>query len=211
MKIHQTSSKISDNRWKWSISLQASQEELDSVEKVIYHLHPTFPNPVVERTNRSDNFELKSSGWGTFVVRIEVHFKDKHTEELRHRLVFKRDKPKLFLSHSASEDDALLVTIKEEADRLGWEVSTANDISPGEDWEYGINQQIDNSELFVLLSGETPSRFAMHEFQTAKQLGKPTLVMDSHDHYGLNDIQKVTNSDELVNAFKAINFELKGL
>lgn len=211
MEILQTSTRVSDDRWKWSLSLQASDEELDSIEKVIYNLHPTFPNPIIEKTNRGENFAIHTSGWGTFVVRVEVHYKDKRIEELRHRLVFKRDKPKVFLSYSSTQEPELLGRITAEADRLGWEISTANDLAPGDDLVYGINQQIEEAQLFVLLGGETPSRWVMDEYQTAKQLGKKALVLDTSNHYSIGDNQKLTSSDELVNAFKAFNFELKGV
>ena len=212
MKIHQTSKKVSDNRWKWVITLDASNDKLNTIEKVTYHLHPTFKKPVVEKKNRSENFKIEASGWGTFVVRIEIQYKDNHVEELRHRLAFSHDKPKVFLSQSSTQtEDALLKSIKKEADQLGWDVATADDISPGEDWESAINQQIDESQLVVFIAGETQSRLSMDVFETAKQLGKKALVMDSNDLYGIKDHQKVTNDDDLLNAFKAYDIELKGL
>jgi flagellar basal body-associated protein FliL len=49
---------------------------LDRVSKVIYHLHPTFRNPVREITTRDNNFEMTTFGYGQFELRAEVHLKD---------------------------------------------------------------------------------------------------------------------------------------
>jgi len=212
MDIHQTSKKISENRWKWAISLKGKKEELDSIEKVIYHLHPTFKKPVVEKTNRSRNFKIEASGWGTFVVRIEIVYKNGEIDERRHRLVFHQDKPKVFISSLSNQDETDLVEqIKEEADQLGWEVTSSDDVDPGEDLELEVSKKIDESQLFVMISGNSPSRWALNEFETAKQLGKKTLIYDKKDFYGLDDNNKVKNSDDLLNAIKAYNFEIKGL
>lgn len=211
MKIHQTSSRVSENRWKWSISLEASPEKLDTVDKVIYHLHPTFPKPTVERTNRSENFEFTAHGWGTFVVQIEIHYKDGRVDKMRHRLVFARGKPKVFISFAEPETDPEIIqAVKNEAVHLGWDVSSTEEISPGDDWASSLNKQIDESQLFVLIGGETPSRGVMEEVETAQQLGKSILAYDTSDIYGMQDRQKALDGDGLVNAFKAYNFEMKG-
>ena len=98
MRIEQTSEQVGETRWKWAIWLEGSDAELDAVQKVVYHLHPTFANPVVERSQRAANFRLDSSGWGTFVVKLEVHKKDGATEYMRHRLRFSRTEALLELA-----------------------------------------------------------------------------------------------------------------
>lgn len=212
MKVKQTSKKMTDNRWKWSISLDATPEKLDTVKKVVYHLHPTFPNPVVEKTNRKANFKLSTSGWGTFVVRVEIHYKDGRVEELRHRLTFKHDTPKVFLSYPSSESDSDVVRdVKNKAKDLGWEISTADTLSPNDDLESVLNAQIDEAQLFVLVGGDTPSRFAMNEMKVAEQLGKKTIILDKSNIYQTTGSETVKNSEELLNAFKGYNFKLKGL
>ena len=55
---------------------------LDSVEKIVYHLHPTFPNPDREINTRHNNFQLSTSAWGQFNLRADVYFKD-ITRQLR--------------------------------------------------------------------------------------------------------------------------------
>lgn len=49
---------------------------LRRVERVVYHLHPTFRSPDVEVTRRARGFELPISVWGEFMVRASVFVKD---------------------------------------------------------------------------------------------------------------------------------------
>ncbi len=212
MDIHQTSSKISDKRWKWAISLQGAKEELDRVAKVIYHLHPTFTQPVVETSNREDNFEFSTSGWGTFVVRIEIHYSNGEIEELRHRLVFEHEKPKVFVSYPTSESDSEVVrALIEQARNLGWDVTSADLIDPSADWNSALNKQMDDAQLFVMIGGKTPSRAIMEEIATARQLGKEALILDNENLYDLEDEKHVADGNELIDAFKAVNFKTKGV
>ncbi|MFW2440178.1 MAG: pYEATS domain-containing protein [Arenicellales bacterium] len=58
---------------------------MDCVE---YTLHPTFPGTVRKLCDSTNGFELSSSGWGTFNVKIKVMFKDGRTKKLNHMLIF---------------------------------------------------------------------------------------------------------------------------
>ncbi len=49
---------------------------LERVDKVIYHLHPSFPDPDREITDRANSFELTTYGWGQFNLSADVHFTD---------------------------------------------------------------------------------------------------------------------------------------
>jgi hypothetical protein len=50
-----------------------SETLLDNVKKVVYHLHPTFPNPDREITDRKRRFELKTRAWGEFNLSADVY------------------------------------------------------------------------------------------------------------------------------------------
>ncbi|MBS1811640.1 MAG: hypothetical protein JST84_25995 [Acidobacteria bacterium] len=50
---------------------------LDEVEKVIYHLHPTFRNPNRESVDRQSNFEIQTAAWGEFNMTADIYFKGK--------------------------------------------------------------------------------------------------------------------------------------
>ncbi|MFJ9448456.1 pYEATS domain-containing protein [Kitasatospora sp. NPDC101235] len=47
--------------------------ELDRVTKVVYHLHPTFPDPDRAVTDRSSNFALVVRAWGEFNLTADVY------------------------------------------------------------------------------------------------------------------------------------------
>jgi hypothetical protein len=51
-------------------------ELLDKVARVVYHLHPTFPNPEREISTSNNHFELKTYGWGQFNLTADVYFKE---------------------------------------------------------------------------------------------------------------------------------------
>ena len=86
LKIRQDQQYVSDDWWKWSIWVDGPQPDLDEIEKVVYLLHSTFPNPVRTVTDRDSNFRLEAAGWGTFTIRAKVHFKGGRTESLAHEL-----------------------------------------------------------------------------------------------------------------------------
>lgn len=53
-----------------------SENLLNDVEKVVYHLHPTFPNPDIETNNRKQRFELNTRAWGEFNLSADVYIKN---------------------------------------------------------------------------------------------------------------------------------------
>lgn len=60
--------------------------------QVVFKLHETFRDPVVEVTTAP--FELKRFGWGTFMVKVVIHLQDGRQVETSHMLCF--DKPETF-------------------------------------------------------------------------------------------------------------------
>ena len=73
--------------WEWWVQLDGRDAELDQVEKVVYTLHRTFPNPVRTVTNRTDAFMLRTAGWGVFRIYATVYRKDGTPLKLYHDLV----------------------------------------------------------------------------------------------------------------------------
>jgi hypothetical protein len=55
------------------VFLEGDGRDLDRVTKVVYHLHPTFYDPVRTVTDRAASFELRTSAWGMFNLRAHVH------------------------------------------------------------------------------------------------------------------------------------------
>lgn len=52
-----------------------SQDILNEVERVVYHLHPSFPNPDRKVTDRKSSFKLVARAWGEFNLSADVYFK----------------------------------------------------------------------------------------------------------------------------------------
>jgi hypothetical protein len=80
------------NPWEWSIYLSGSPQEINGIHCVTYHLHPTFPHP--NRQVCDDNFDpqhafvLSTNGWGTFVIKVDILFKDGTVLYGQHALSF---------------------------------------------------------------------------------------------------------------------------
>lgn len=53
-----------------------SQELLAKVDRVVYHLHPTFPEPEREVKDARTQFALSLRAWGEFNLVAEVYFKE---------------------------------------------------------------------------------------------------------------------------------------
>ena len=75
-----------DDYWDWWVWIEGSAQELDSIERVIYILHPTFPSPVREVKDRASKFRLETPGWGVFLIRATVKHKDGRETSLQHYL-----------------------------------------------------------------------------------------------------------------------------
>jgi transcription initiation factor IIF auxiliary subunit len=86
MEIRQSESYSGDDWWQWSVWLDGTTEELDAVEYVDWHLHPTFPQPVRRVTDRSSKFRLETGGWGAFRVSAVATLKSGESVRLRHAL-----------------------------------------------------------------------------------------------------------------------------
>jgi transcription initiation factor IIF auxiliary subunit len=85
-RIEQDSSYEGGDFWRWAVWLSGPVEELDEVDHVVYTLHPTFPTPVRHVKDRSTNFRLESSGWGTFTIHVKVVTKAGGEQHLEHEL-----------------------------------------------------------------------------------------------------------------------------
>jgi transcription initiation factor IIF auxiliary subunit len=59
-----------------TVWLNGPQETLSDIDKVTYHLHPTFQPQVVTRYSAEDRFSLSLTAWGQFTLGAEVLFKN---------------------------------------------------------------------------------------------------------------------------------------
>ena len=76
--------------WDWWLWIEANEEDLDKIRDVTYYLHSTFKEPIRSITDRSTNYKLTTSGWGTFVIKIEINLKSGVIVKLEHQLKFDR-------------------------------------------------------------------------------------------------------------------------
>jgi hypothetical protein len=81
-----TSKYIGRGTYECILHLEADQDILDSIEYVTYLLHPTFKNPIEERHDPRNKFELVLTVWGEFRIQIKMNYKDGHIELLSHWL-----------------------------------------------------------------------------------------------------------------------------
>lgn len=59
--------------YRLRIALNADEPEiLDKVEKVTYHLHPTFRDPDRTATDRQSSFAIGTAAWGEFNMTAEI-------------------------------------------------------------------------------------------------------------------------------------------
>lgn len=73
--------------WEWGAFLSdEGSGELSNVEFVEYVLHETFPEPIRRIDKPDDGFRLDAQGWGTFVLKAFVHFKDGKKTKLKHEI-----------------------------------------------------------------------------------------------------------------------------
>ena len=87
LSIQQSQRYLGGDRWEWSVCLQGTPEELNSVDYVLYILHSTFHNPVRRISDRATNFRLATTGWGTFTIHAKAVHRDGHETPLHHDLV----------------------------------------------------------------------------------------------------------------------------
>jgi YEATS family len=83
---------IGNGRWNWTIFVRGSPQEISKIRCVVYHLHPTFPDPDRQvcdvGPDPAQAFAFSSNGWGTFTVGIDLIGKDGSVTRLSYPLRF---------------------------------------------------------------------------------------------------------------------------
>lgn len=90
IRANNTSAQLSQDRWAWTVFIDAPQNVLDQVNCVVYQLHPTFRPSVVQVCERGAGqaFAFRGQGWGSFNIQIRVLMKDRRQYDLSHALRF---------------------------------------------------------------------------------------------------------------------------
>ena len=78
---------LSEQQFQWSVFIETEPTQFrKEIKKVIYHLHPTFPNKDVVKINESEGFVLNAQGWGEFIVTVELVLYDDRRLIIEHYL-----------------------------------------------------------------------------------------------------------------------------
>jgi len=91
IRIQQDQKYHGDDWWSWSIWIEGDDDELDRIEKVVYQLHRSFPDPVRTVTQRKSKFKLSAEGWGVFTIYARVQTHDGSACKLSHELELRYD------------------------------------------------------------------------------------------------------------------------
>ena len=84
----------SPEHYHLGVWVEASDQELDLVERVEYTLHPSFKRPVRSSANRSNKFSITFWTWGMFMIDVVLYLHDGTTRQIQY-----------YLSYDLPEDD----------------------------------------------------------------------------------------------------------
>jgi hypothetical protein len=175
MKILQESGLVREGWWRWSIWLDAG--ELEGIDHVQYTLHPTFHPRFVKVGDPRSGFRLTSESSAPFAVGLRVQRTDGRVAYAHHTLTFTETKKRrVLICHSSDLDDPRITEAAVIAERLGWDVAGASLVSSsGAAAPADIETMLAESVGVIVVEGPTPSRWLLHELQTARSLGKPIV------------------------------------
>ena len=218
--IRQSSEYVTNNRWHWETWIDASDSELNQITDVIWYLHETFPQPVIKKTTRNNNFRLSQTGWGIFLLHADINLKNSETIDLSHQLSFENaenknapmrsipTKPsinkqkKIFLSYGA-EDSELALKVQKNLLGFGYQVQDINNCKLGMPLKLAQQKLMRESDIILgLVTSEVTSPYVLDDLNRAKQSNKPTIALVSKDikplglDSGLNQISLSMEADD---------------
>lgn len=194
LRLAQETKWVRTDWWKWSVWLEGDPGELRNVRSVTYTLHPTFPNPVREVTNRRAKFRLDSAGWGDFTLSACVHLASGRAQTLTHELVFRHpdatkyikqegkarstaanSRPaKVFLSYSIA-DKATAEHFRSALDARGVLVGDASGSLAAGPLQGRIAALVRQSDAVLAIRSDASSRWTDFEIATAERSGVPVI------------------------------------
>lgn len=216
--IGQDASKTRENWWNWSLWLEGSDEDLDQIKSAEYILHPTFPNPVINVSDRENNFRLNASGWGEFMINIHVHLKDGDKITLQHWLklwsrssAYQHRVPTAFFSYSVT-DAYYAETIGEKLEEMGFKVITVDQLRPALEEEGPDRRTVHLGVIFV---SEAYSPFVSREIEALKKAAVPLMLVligadtEPPKHLADLDILRLSDEEDLDRVRNEIGYRMK--
>lgn len=191
IQIQQQTTPKGKDWWEWSVWLDGAKKELDAIDHVVYTLHPTFPNPVVSVANRKTGFRLDSSGWGEFMIYIQVKNKDGSTNKRRHYLKFNdpdismarsnrkggatssaKEFPRrtVFVSGGTRDLDAVHA-VRKVFSGQNVEVVGPQDVKGGQELQRTVNDMIARADVAVFVISGRPNLWLNEEIKAAVKGG----------------------------------------
>ncbi len=200
-RIEQTDDYLGNDQWSWHAWIEATHDELNLVESVVWYLHPTYAVAVVETRDRSKKFEIKRSAWGRFMLQAELRLLDGGTRKLRKQLQLwypdqesqaaakespdpnvSRTKPgarNVFVSYSM-DDRQLAGAVISTLSRNGYKVLDPSQLEPGSPWQLSVQKMLRESDLVLGISAsDFASPNVVTELNNAHRAKKPLLTLVS--------------------------------
>jgi hypothetical protein len=195
LTVAQRAEPVDENHWAWSVWLEGSPAELDTVNEVVWKLHPTFSPSVHRVKSRAKKFKLNASGWGEFMIYAEVETKDGRSTSLEHWLTLgrtpsgapaptktgepppgpdKTSRPTVFLSYSLDNAN-LAAHVAQALTKSNYSVTRDVDIPAGEELLLWSKDQIAKSAAVLLLGADEVGIAQGREVQIAQSAGIPVI------------------------------------
>lgn len=156
--------------WEWTVSLSGSEQELDQVDSVQYTLHPTFPQPVREVSDRVSRFALSSAGWGEFMIYATANLKDGSEVPLRHWLCLvepdSNSEARPLLLICAKQDEIVADTIHERLELAGHAVERIAD-----------DEILRRCRACVAVFSGSEGGWLAQELELSRRANKPVLMI----------------------------------
>lgn len=178
LELKQSSEHKATQEWKWSVWLAGTQAELASVERVVYHLHPTFPDPIRTVTDRKTRFRLDETGWGEFEIVAHVTVNRGAPVTLKAWLKFggtaKPDAVQAVFISCSLADAPWALELKRVFESAKIAVVSADDAS-----ELGFPSSLEpmlrNTRGVVMLMSDKTSPWMRYELEGAAKAGVPVV------------------------------------
>jgi hypothetical protein len=168
--------------WQWSVWIEGDDRELDQLEYVVYTLHPSFPQPIQKISNRSTKFRLSASGWGSFMIFIEIKYKDQRIEKTEHWLkleypsggknatVEQSGKRLTLYISSGVADQHFARALRDELQNIGITVVMLDDQIADLPFEVSLNSLLDEVTHAAIIISNRPSPWVSREIEVIKKL-----------------------------------------
>lgn len=178
LELKQSNEHKGTREWKWSVWLAGTQAELASVERVVYHLHPTFPDPIRTVTDRKTQFRLDETGWGEFEIVAHVTRKKAAAVTLKAWLHLghppKADAAHAVFISSSLADAPWALELKRAFESAKIAVMSADDASE-QGFPASLEHTLRNTGGVVMLMSDKTSPWMRYELEAAARVGVPVV------------------------------------